>query len=313
MDVSSLVFFGSLFLFVSAGFLAIYWLMVRPANPVEARLKEINPRAAEESPSQPVATLFVERVAKRLDQLTPTPSPRNVRRLRRRLIQAGYFDENAVTVYRVIRLVAALLFPLGTFFFLTFIIGRPVDFATMGLTLTAVAYGLFLPSFFLSRMISNRKARIRRALPDALDLMVVCVEAGLGLNAALQRVGREMELVEPDLSEEMAITNREIRAGKPRDEALRNLGDRTGVDDVKSLVAMLVQTDRFGTSIADSLRVFADSMRTKRRQRVEELVAKAAIKLIFPLLLFIFPALLIVLMGPALIRIWDLLGAVNSQ
>src|SRR6185369_12439875 len=152
----------------------------------------------------------------------------------------------------------------------------------------------------------------RKALPDALDLMVVCVEAGLGLNAALNRVGQEMDLVEPALAEELAMTNREIRAGRARDEALRNLGNRTGVDDLKSLVAMLVQTDRFGTSIADSLRVFADSMRTKRRQRAEELVAKAAIKLIFPLLLCIFPALFIVLMGPALIRIWDLFNAVGQ-
>jgi tight adherence protein C len=312
MDFNTIILFGSLALAVGSGFFAIYWLWARPANPVEDRLREINPRVAAEAPSQPVSSFIVERVAKRLDQLTPTPSPRNVRRLRRRLIQAGFFDENAVTVYRVIRLVAALLLPFGTFFFITFFVGRTIDTTTIGLTILSVIYGLFMPSFFLSRMISNRQGRITRALPDALDLMVVCVEAGLGLNAALQRVGREMELVEPDLSEELAITNREIRAGKPRDEALRNLGDRTGVDDVKSLVAMLVQTDRFGTSIADSLRVFADSMRTKRRQRAEELVAKAAIKLIFPLLLCIFPALLIVLMGPALIKIWDLFGAIGQ-
>ena len=111
---------------------------------------------------------------------------------------------------------------------------------------------------------------------------------------------------------ELGITNREIRAGKPRDEALRNLGERTGVDDIKSLVAMLIQTDRFGTSIADSLRVFADSMRIKRRQRAEEMVAKAAIKLLFPLLLCIFPALLIVLMGPALVKIYEVLGQLNQ-
>ncbi len=313
MNYNDLLLFGSLALAVGSGFLAFYWLWVRPTSPVEDRLKEINPRVGEEVSSQPVAAVIVEQVAKRLDQLTPTPSPRNVRRLRRRLIQAGYFDENAVTVYRVVRLIAAILFPFATFFFMTVILGRAVDTTTIGLTGISIAYGLFLPSFFLSRMITNRKARITRALPDALDLMVVCVEAGLGLNAALQRVGREMELVEPDLSQELAITNREIRAGKPRDEALRNLGDRTGVDDVKSLVAMLVQTDRFGTSIADSLRVFADSMRTKRRQRAEELVAKAAIKLIFPLLLFIFPALLIVLMGPALVKIWELFGAISNQ
>jgi len=212
----------------------------------------------------------------------------------------------------VIRLGCAVVFPLLTFFVLTVLLSRPLDFTTIGATLLGVLYGVFIPSFTLSRFVANRKDRIRRALPDALDLMVVCVEAGLGLNAALQRVGREMELVEKDLSVELAITNREIRAGKPRDEALRNLGDRTGVDDVKSLVAMLVQTDRFGTSIAESLRVFADSMRTKRRQRAEEKVAKAAIKLIFPLLLFIFPALLIVLMGPALIKLTELFGFINQ-
>ncbi|MGE0130945.1 MAG: type II secretion system F family protein [Blastocatellales bacterium] len=310
MDFNSLLLFGSLAFAVGSGILAFYWLLARPANPVEDRLREINPRAADDSPSQPVSAIIVEQVAKRMDKLAPTPSPQNVRRLRRRLIQAGYFDENAVTIYRVIRLISAVAFPVTTFFLLTVVLGWPVDTTVIGSTALAIVYGLFLPSFSLSRMISNRKARITRALPDALDLMVVCVEAGLGLNAALQRVGREMEIVEPDLSEELAITNREIRAGKPRDEALRNLGTRTGVDDVKSLVAMLVQTDRFGTSIADSLRVFADSMRTKRRQRAEELVAKAAIKLIFPLLLCIFPALLIVLMGPALIRIWDLFGAI---
>jgi tight adherence protein C len=229
------------------------------------------------------------------------------------MIQAGYYDENAVTVFRVIRLISVVAFPVGTIFLTTIVLGWPFDTTVIGLTTFAVVYGLFLPSFFLSRMISNRQSRITNALPDALDMMVVCVEAGLGMNAALQRVGREMEIVELDLSEELAITNREIRAGKPRDEALRNLGDRTGVSDVKSLVAMLVQTDRFGTSIADSLRVFADSIRTKRRQRAEELVAKAAIKLIFPLLLFIFPALLIVLMGPAIIKLWDLFNAMGQQ
>jgi Flp pilus assembly protein TadB len=167
------------------------------------------------------------------------------------------------------------------------------------------------PSFFLSRRTSNRKRRIRRALPDALDLMVVCVEAGLDVNAALQRVEREMEIVEPGLSEEMAIVNREIRAGKPRSQALRGLGDRAGVDDVKSLAATLAHTDRLGTSTASSLRAFADSMRKKRRRRADKLVASATIKLIFPLLLCIFPALMIVLMGPAITEISDLFRSIG--
>jgi len=167
------------------------------------------------------------------------------------------------------------------------------------------------PSLFLSRRTSNRKRRIRRALPDALDLMVVCVEAGLDVNAALQRVEREMENVEADLSEELAIANREIRAGKPRDQALRDLGDRAGVDDVISLAATLANTDRLGTSIAFSLRAFADSMRKMRRRRAEKRVTLATIKLIFPLLLCIFPALMIVLMGPAIIDISDLFRSIG--
>jgi tight adherence protein C len=308
-----ILFYGTLVGAISSGFLAFYWLWIRPGSPVEERLREINPRIGDELGGQGVSTLFVERVAKQVDKIGPTPSPRNVRRLRRRLMMAGFYDENAVMIYRVTRLGCVLLFPVITFFSMTAIFRRPVDFTTVGSTLLAVLYGLFLPSFTLSRMVSNRQGRITRALPDALDLMVVCVEAGLGLNAALQRVGREMELVEKDLSQELGITNREIRAGKARDEALRNLGDRTGVADLKSLVAMLVQTDRFGTSIAESLRVFADSMRTKRRQRAEEQVAKAAIKLIFPLLLFIFPALLIVLMGPAIIKMGELFGMMGQQ
>ncbi|MBL8172038.1 MAG: type II secretion system F family protein [Acidobacteria bacterium] len=307
-----ILFFAVLLLAVVSVVMAFYWLSVRPANPVESRLREINPRVVEEAPSQPVSTVIVERVAKPIAQLVPQPSPRNLRRLRRRLIQAGYYNENAATIFRVIGLVAAVLLPVLVLFTLTVILRRPMDSSTVGLVFVSVCFGLFIPRFTLSRLITKRKERIMRALPDALDMMVVCVEAGLGLNAALHRVGREMELVEPNLSEELAVTNREIRAGKPRDEALRNLGDRTGVDDVKSLVAMLVQTDRFGTSIADSLRIFADSMRTKRRQRAEEQVAKAAIKLIFPLLLFIFPALFIVLMGPALIRIYELFGAIGQ-
>ena len=307
MDLTALLFYASIGLTVGSAILAAYWFLIRPANPVRERLERINPDSfIKEVPQQQVTEVFVG-IAKPIVELLP-PSPQNVRRLRRRLIQAGYLGENAVTIYRSIALTSFLITPMLVTFVLTVIFGRGFDGSTIGLILVSFGFGLFLPSFMLSRMISKRQLRITRSLPDALDLMVVCVEAGLGLNAALQRVGREMELVEPALAQELSITNREIMAGRPRDEALRNLGDRTGVSDLKSLVAMLVQTDRFGTSIADSMRVFSDSMRTKRRQRAEEMVAKAAIKLIFPLLLFIFPALLIVLMGPALIKLPELLG-----
>lgn len=298
---------------VGAG-LAVYYWFVRPVSPFDERLREINPRLEREvSPpavGKKINTAFVDRVAKPVYRIT-RPSNRNVRRLRRRLMKAGFPQENAVFVYITVRVLAFLLIPLGVGVLLL-AINFPRNPQFFALLLLGTIFGLFIPSFTLSRLITKRQQRIARALPDAIDLLVVCVEAGLGLNAALQRVGREMELVEPTLSAELAITNREIRAGKARDEAMRNLGDRTGVDDIKSLVAMLIQSDRFGTSIASSLRVFADSMRTKRRQRAEELVSKASIKLIFPLLLFIFPALLIVLLGPALIMLYQALDQLSK-
>lgn len=309
-----LVFYIAIMMtFVGAGMAVYYWL-ARPISPFDERLREINPRLDRESASPQVArkvnTVIVERVAKPVYKMT-RPSNRNVRRLRRRLVKGGFTSENSVQVYTAIRVTAAIILPvLVLVLLLTINYQRGPQF--VALVLLGAIFGLFIPSFILSRLITKRQEKIARALPDAIDLMVVCVEAGLGLNAALQRVGREMELVEPVLSNELAITNREIRAGKPRDEALRNLGDRTGVDDIKSLVAMLIQSDRFGTSIASSLRVFADSMRTKRRQRAEEMVSKASIKLIFPLLLFIFPALLIVLLGPALITLYRALDQLSK-
>lgn len=298
--------------FISAG-MAVYYRYAKPANPLDDRLREINPRLERESApprvSKKVNEVIVERLAKPVYKIT-RPSNRNVRRLRRRLVKAGFTSENSVLIYTVLRLASAILFPILAIFLLIST-GYQINLQFFALVFLSAVFGLFIFSFILSRLITKRQQKIIRALPDAIDLMVVCVEAGLGLNAALQRVGREMELAEPVLSNELAITNREIRAGKPRDEALRNLGDRTGVDDIKSMVAMLIQSDRFGTSIAHSLRVFADSMRTKRRQRAEELVSKASIKLIFPLLLFIFPALLIVLLGPALIMLYQALDQLS--
>jgi tight adherence protein C len=141
-------------------------------------------------------------------------------------------------------------------------------------------------------------------MPDMLDMLVVCVEAGLGLNQALVRVADEIDHVSLVMSEQLALVNLEMRAGTPRDEALKNLADRTGLTDMKSLVGMLIQTDRFGTSVADALRVHSDTMRTKRRQRAEEAAAKTTIKLVFPLVLFVFPAMFVVVLGPSVIAIY---------
>ena len=163
--------------------------------------------------------------------------------------------------------------------------------------------GSVRPSIVRSRLKARQK-EVQLALADMLDMLVVCVEAGLGLNQALVRVADEIDHVSPVMSEQLAMVNLEMRAGTPRDEALKNLAERTGLADIRSLVSMLIQTDRFGTSVADALRVHSDTMRTKRRQRAEEAAAKTTIKLVFPLVLFVFPAMFVVVLGPSALAIF---------
>jgi tight adherence protein C len=184
------------------------------------------------------------------------------------------------------------------------LLARPLDSAVLWILFAFIA-GFFLPRYVLHKKIKGRQQRVRWGLADALDLMVVSIEAGLGLNAAMVRVGDELRDVHKDISEEFELTNLEIRVGRERDEALRNLAERTGVDDLRSLVAMLIQADRFGTSIARAVRVYADSLRTKRRQRAEQAAQKAAVKLLFPLACFLFPTLFIAILGPAALNLID--------
>ena len=179
--------------------------------------------------------------------------------------------------------------------------------ATLIMTIYFGAMGYVLPSMIVARRIKGRQKQMQKALPDALDMLVVSVEAGLGLNQALVRVSEEIDRISPVLSEQLGLVNLEIRAGTAREEALRNLAERTGLQDISSLVGMLIQTERFGTSVAQALRVHADTMRTKRRQRAEEAAAKTTIKLIFPLVFCIFPAMFVVILGPALIQIYKAL------
>lgn len=168
--------------------------------------------------------------------------------------------------------------------------------------------GWIIPALRVRQRRVARMKDLQLALPDTLDLLVICVEAGLGLNQALVRVAQEIGHVSIIMTEELALTNFEIRAGTPRHEALHRLGDRTGVDDIRSLATMLIQADRFGTSISQSLRVHSDTLRMKRRQRAEEAAAKTAIKMLFPLVFCIFPALFVVILGPAFIDIFTTLG-----
>ena len=231
---------------------------------------------------------------------------RDTSALRLRLIQAGYPNASAVPLYLGARIGLPLAIG-GSLVLLLPALGQSwVASILMGVW--GALMGYVAPTFIIRSRIARRQKQMQKALPDALDLLVVCVEAGLGLNQAMVRVAEEIERVSSVLSEQIGLVNLEIRAGTPRDEAFRNLGHRTGVQDIKSLMAMLIQTDRFGTSIAQALRTHADTMRTKRRQRAEEAAAKTTIKLVFPLVLFIFPALFVIILGPALIQIFEALS-----
>jgi tight adherence protein C len=234
--------------------------------------------------------------------------------LRMRLLQAGYRRHNASLAFFGYKTFFSVLFPV-IFFFSKVVFVRsvpPGSFLTIAVLLAVT--GFYLPNLWLKIKINGRQQKMLEGFPDALDLMVVCVEAGMGLDAAINRVGEEMKLRNAVVSEEFRLMGLELRAGKLRRDALRNLGIRTGLDDVKSLMTLLIQTDKFGTSVAQALRVHSDSMRTKRYQKAEEIAAKLPVKLVFPLILFIFPSLFVVIIGPAVIRIFRvLLPALGGQ
>jgi tight adherence protein C len=218
------------------------------------------------------------------------------------LIQAGFSDPRAVSIYWASRVSLAVGLPILALF------GLPLLGVSSAKVLLAVLYfgamGWIGPSFFVRRRLKARQKEVQLALADMLDMLVVCVEAGLGLNQALVRVADEIEHVSTVMSEQLAMINLEMRAGTPRDEALKNFADRTGIPDIRSLVSMMIQTDRFGTSVADALRVHSETMRTKRRQRAEEAAAKTTIKMVFPLVLFVFPAMFVVVIGPSALAIY---------
>ena len=225
------------------------------------------------------------------------------------LTEAGLRGPNAVTTFLGAKVLLAIGLPFIFMFVLGFL-GVPLGNIVVWLIVLAVA-GFYLPTLWLWSEANKRKLEVTHGLPDALDLMVVCVEAGLGLNAAILKVASEMQLASPVLATELRQVNNEMKAGINRIDALRNLADRTGVTDVKSLVAVLVQTDRLGTSVAASLRAQSDSLRVKRRQRAEEAAHKVAVKLVFPLVLCIFPELLLILLGPGMLSIYHALSSVN--
>ncbi len=225
--------------------------------------------------------------------------------LKVKLANAGFRSESAAKVYLGLRFITLLVFLAA---------GLAYTFQQNGLNLTfnsliplgvMVGVGFYMPSLILWYLRKKRQEAIFLSLPDALDLLVVCVESGLGLDAALRKVTDEMKDHAKIICEELSLANFQLQMGRPRREVLHDLGVRTGVDDVRSLAAILIQADRFGSSIAQALRVQSDSMRTRRKQLAEEKAAKTAVQLIFPLVLFIFPGIFVVLVGPAAIQIYE--------
>jgi tight adherence protein C len=222
-------------------------------------------------------------------------SPKDMSRLQRRLARVGFRGPMAPIIFTLCQLLLPTLLALTCVYFLG---------ATQGFFIGALLalMGYMLPDFWLGRQAEKRKKLIANGLPDALDLLIVCVEAGMGLDQALTKAAEELILPHPALAEEMGIITTEVRAGKPRIEAFKNFAERTKVDDVRQLVTMLVQTDRFGTSISQALRIQAEVSRTKRRQRAEEKAQKLGVKLVFPLVFCLFPAMFVVTLGPAVIK-----------
>lgn len=222
--------------------------------------------------------------------------------LKQRFVSAGMRGGNRIEIYFAARFLCPLVGLLSGSFLHT---------NTLFWCLTLAVVGYLVPDFWLGRKVKGRRARIRKSIPDAIDLMVICVDAGLGLDQALLRVGQELALGHPELNEEFMQINLEQRAGKPRLEAWQSMADRTQIPEFAALVTMLVQTDRFGTPIIRALSRFADEIRIKRRQRAEEAAAKTKIKILFPLVLFIFPCIFIVLLGPAILNIADSLSSLK--
>lgn len=278
-----------------------YALTAKPAT-INDRLRDVmgHQAATETDESSEQVMAFLKKIGERLPK-----SPKDLGKIQLRLVQAGYRRSEALPVFLAIRVGFALvLFALC----MTPLLVKP----NLAMALAAAGFGYVLPGMALARKAKKRQHRIRLSLADALDLLVVSVEAGLGLDQAMARVGQELAFAYPDLSGELRLVNLELLAGKGRSDALRNLADRTGVDDLSSLVAMLVQTDKFGTSVANSLRVFSETLRTKRRQRAEEAAAKTGVKMVFPLVVCIFPAIWIVTIGPAAIRFIQVLGPMGK-
>jgi tight adherence protein C len=271
---------------------------VRRRLQTDPRLKADLLRPQMEDKPSFISLNLAEKLEEKLDL---QKSGATIKKLQEKLIRAGIYNERAIPLFLVVKLGGLLVLPILVLFILWDQTSQRG--LLMGIPIGLCAMGYIIPNLILNRLINFRQKKIREALPDALDLLVVCVEAGQGLNAAIKRVSEELQDNSPIISQEFLMVNLEIMAGLEREQALKNLGERTGVEELISLCNVLIQSDRFGTSIGQALKSQSDFMRISRRQKLEGMAAKTPVKLVFPLLLFIFPAIMVVLLGPAFIRV----------
>lgn len=306
MDYMQIAFLGLIFVAVTATAFFVMGLFTRSAT--AERLETLAGAHGHKTSSG--SNAWVERTVKLTGIFAKLSMPDegwDRSALRARLMHAGIRHPSAPLAYFGLKAVLAIALPLLAYSVVVVSMPELGFQGTLMTVLLAATTGYYLPNSILSRMIFVRQREIFESFPDALDLMTVCVEAGLGVEAALVRVADEMQHKSAALAEELHLVTLELRAGLDREQALRNLAARTGVEEVEGFVAMIIQAERFGTSIAASLRVHSDMLRTRRRQRAEEAAAKIALKLLFPLIFFIFPSLMLVLLGPAMIQIYRIL------
>lgn len=304
----------SAFVAVTLIFVSLYTLLREREEQSELtkKIKDFSRKAETEIvqdgvtlPTQPVARQFA-RIIRYFGNLTKPQKKEEISLIQKRFLRAGIRNRNVIITFFGAKVICAVCLSMGfVAAMVLFQLNVPVLFS-MTVVIWLSFAGFYLPNLWLSLKTSRRQDAFLRGFPDALDLLGVCVEAGMGLDAAIKRVGDEMRLSNKVLSDEFGLLNLEMRAGKERKEAMKSMADRVDLEDVRSWVSMLIQTDRFGTSIGHALQVHSNSLRIKRSQRLEELAAKLPVKLLFPTILCIFPSMLLVIMGPALIRIFKM-------
>ncbi|MGA7830111.1 MAG: type II secretion system F family protein [Terracidiphilus sp.] len=303
MLIPILAFAGVFVLIVTGGLLLFY------REEMLQRISEaINPQPKEKSLMTTIQQtgISIGGVIEQFQNILPK-SEAEVSVIMARLQRAGFRDESAVKIFYGSKFIVPVLLCVLAF------ITRVASFSPFFIYIMCLGLGFLIPDFWLGRRITKRQSKIRRGLPDVLDLLVICIEAGLSLDQATARTSVELKVAQPELCDELNIVVLEQRAGRPRGEAWKHFAERTDVDCVRNLVSMLIQAEKFGTSIAKTLRIHGDTLRTQRVQAVEEAAAKTTIKLLFPLVFFIFPALFVVVLGPAFISIMQALGNLGGH